>query len=177
MYPTSVFGILGRRWKDKTFWIAYNKHLPSLISAFRNNSFLRITSLPLLSLLHHSVTITIFVTKKLEYPTHQSQISHYIKSYCTVLRSTDICVVVSFCPSEICYQRLRPTPSVLTFWMRLKLHQLGLHVCRNKINIRNNGWFGAACWGALLKLCVKIKPNLIKNINIKITTFPPFDVA
>jgi len=25
MYPTSVFGILGRRWKVKSFWIAYKQ--------------------------------------------------------------------------------------------------------------------------------------------------------
>ena len=62
-----------------------------------------------------------------------------------VLHSIDVHVFVSFCPSKICYLRLRCTRSVLTFWMRLKLHHLGLHICRNKINIGNNGGFEATC--------------------------------
>jgi hypothetical protein len=90
-----------------------------------------------------------------------------------VLRNTDIHLFVIFSPTEICHLRLRCVRSDLTFWMRLKLHQLGLHIRRNKINIENNGGFGATCWGSLLKLCVKIKRNRIKNINIKITAFSP----
>ena len=85
-----------------------------------------------------------------------------------MLRSTDVQVFVSFRPSEICYLRFRCTRSVPTFWMRSKLRQLGLHTCRNKSNVRNNGGFGSTCWGSLLKLCVKIKLNRIPTRDARL---------